>query len=325
MLRLLWYKGSCVLEHPADLLDLTLHKARMLALSEVDSERSEQYMLLKYTVTISKTVGLNQAQTRDKATGFSVGGILASYGAPLFLCYLLVPPPAAPRLTVNAFDVLMQEPQLEWPVKMNRGINAKFDLKSDFQTWLEERKVGWLAKHVEAHGAPFINTMTDALWYVDRQHVKLHARACSVPLMLQNFSGYNQPEKHGHKWPTFSAKIIKCRGSKVRRLAFQLWLQKPAYADLRIALEQFGDALTKYGAFFDRELAIMKKNRVQTGPVRRVEDSQEIVIHRPLGVVEPQHAETYGKLVHALTTANFYQPVFVGNYGKVAIVTQRTY
>ena len=143
--------------------------------------------------------------------------------------------------------------------------------------------------------------------------------------MLQKFIEYNQPEKHGHKLPTFSAKVIKSPGSTVQQLALQLWLQKPAYADMRIAVEQFGDALTKYGAFVDRELAVMKKNHAQREPVRRMEDSQEIAIHQPLGVVEPRHAKTYGKLVQAPTTANFYQPVFVGDYDKVANVTQRTY
>ena len=70
----------------------------------------------------------------------SVGDILSSYGPPLFIRYQLVPPAAAPRVTVNAFDVLMREPQLQWPDKVSKGINAKLDLKSDFQTWLEKRQ-----------------------------------------------------------------------------------------------------------------------------------------------------------------------------------------
>lgn len=145
--------------------------------------------------------------------------ILMSYGAPLFLRYQLTPPPTAPKVVVNAFNVLMRQPVLQWPAKVAKGTNAKLDLKADFQTWLEEEKIGWLAGHVDTHGAPFINTMAEALWYVDGHHQKLHARSCAVPELLQRFSGYNRPEKHGHKLPTLSHVVLKSLGRQVHAAA----------------------------------------------------------------------------------------------------------
>ena len=197
---------------------LSLHDAREHALRKVGPDRREEYLNLKYVVTVAKSHAQKDCQSCHETTVLSVGDILSSYGLPLFIRYQLVPPAAAPRVTVNAFDVLMREPQLQWPDKVSKGINAKLDLKSDFQTWLEKRKVGWLATQVQTHGAPFINTMAEALWYVDGQHDKLHARACTVPAIFQQFSGYNKPEKHGHKLPTFSAKLMKTHAQHIEQL-----------------------------------------------------------------------------------------------------------
>lgn len=77
---------------------------------------------------------------------------------------------------------------------------------------------------------------------------------------------------------------------------------------MRAAVEQFGDALVKYGDFLSQESEKAKKNQALTRPVRSLEDSQEVHIHLLTGVVEPRYAQTYRQLVAALTAATPYQP-----------------
>ena len=84
---------------------LSLHDAREHALTKVGPDRREEYLKLKYVVTVAKSHTQKDCQSCHETTVLSVGDILPSYGPPLFIRYQLVPPAAAPRVTVNAFDV----------------------------------------------------------------------------------------------------------------------------------------------------------------------------------------------------------------------------
>ena len=221
---------------------------------------------------------------------------------------------------VNAWEILKQEPHLQWLEKSRKDINAKIDLKVDFQTWLEERNVGWLSKQVKSHGVPFINTVTEALWYVDGQHDKLHAWACSVPDLLKKFSGYNKPARHRHRLPALSATVLRSLGQQVQQLSLQLWLKK--HDDLRRAVESFGDALVKYATFLNEQLTVTKRNQSLLEPVRHTPDTQEVVILNSPVVVEPRYANIYSSLVKALAVAKPYEPIDLSEYEKMSNITQ---
>ena len=84
---------------------LSLHDAREHAPTKVGPDRREEYLNLKYVVTVAKSHTQKDCQSCHETTVLSVGDILSSYGPPLFIRYQLVPPAAAPTVTVNAFDV----------------------------------------------------------------------------------------------------------------------------------------------------------------------------------------------------------------------------
>lgn len=48
-------------------------------------------------------------------------------------------------------------------------------------------------------GTLFVNTLVDALWYIDGNDKTLQERSLSRPQLLDSFKGYKLPEKHKHK------------------------------------------------------------------------------------------------------------------------------
>ena len=114
---------------------VTLHEA---LLSLFNAERFETLANEAYTVRIGKTASSSLSQSCNDPVSFTFSEIIESYGLPVFVQYQVVPLPAASVTAVNAWEILMQEPHLQWPEKSWKDINAKIDLKVDFQTWLEE-------------------------------------------------------------------------------------------------------------------------------------------------------------------------------------------
>ena len=70
---------------------LSLHDAREHALTKIGPDRREEYLNLKYVVTVAKSHAQKDCQSCHETTVLSVGDILSSYGPPLFIHYQLVP------------------------------------------------------------------------------------------------------------------------------------------------------------------------------------------------------------------------------------------
>ena len=70
---------------------------------------------------------------------------------------------------------------------------GKNHLKNDILKWLKGMSLGWSDDCVKSHGLPFLNTLADALWYIDGNQDTLSTRGCSIPVVLQQFSTIDFP------------------------------------------------------------------------------------------------------------------------------------
>lgn len=60
-------------------------------------------------------------------------------------------------------------------------------------------------------GLTFVNSLSEALWYVDGNSKTLEDRSLSVPPMFQHLQGYRKPEKHKFGgWRAVLAFISSC-------------------------------------------------------------------------------------------------------------------
>ena len=88
----------------------------------------------------------------------------------------------------NAFTILMQgaRNRTVLPDKWNNA-NAKSKLKNDIIDWLAKNELGWEVESAKRVGQMFVNTLGDALWYIDGNAKTLRDRSLGIPTQLEQF------------------------------------------------------------------------------------------------------------------------------------------
>ena len=78
--------------------------------------------------------------------------------------------------------------------------NKRDELYNDLLSLLKSKDLHWEAEEVQSGTATrAIQTLRDALWYVDGSHSTLIERGCTIPALFRQFSGYNKSEQHKHR------------------------------------------------------------------------------------------------------------------------------
>ena len=71
---------------------------------------------------------------------------------------------------------------------------------NDLLLFLETKELCWKSEEVQNGTATLaLQTLRDALWYIDGMHETLNERSCMIPKCFEKFTGYNKPEQHKHK------------------------------------------------------------------------------------------------------------------------------
>ena len=92
----------------------------------------------------------------------------------------------------NAFSVLMENAHaksISLPPQFSEQRHPQKS-KNDILKWLETNSPGWSPDSVKSLGLTFVNTLSDAMWYIDQNHATLSSRGYHVPETLRCFSGY---------------------------------------------------------------------------------------------------------------------------------------
>ena len=151
-------------------------------------------------------VGTNKVEMTKVSPTVRLADAVGSLGS--FIKFVLAPnvddedtdlePDPRPR-PKNAFVLLMEGSKnrnTTLPPEFTDARNtSKVRLKNDLRSWLASNSVGWSADSAQSLGVTFINTLADALWYIDQNHHTLQARGCVIPQMFLKFKGYRCPEK----------------------------------------------------------------------------------------------------------------------------------
>ncbi len=94
----------------------------------------------------------------------------------------------------NAFDILLQRKStmvLPAPYRLPRP-NAKHSLYNGFIQMLKDMDLGYRATAVEK-GTALVETVTNAIWYVDPHLGTIEDRGHIFPTLFQKFRGQNRP------------------------------------------------------------------------------------------------------------------------------------
>jgi hypothetical protein len=129
---------------------------------------------------------------------------------------------------------------------------GKNKLKNDILKWLNGMSLGWSDDCVKSLGLPFVNTLTDALWYIDRNQDTMSKRGCSIPVVLQQFCNYRFPEKQKKRKIDESFLKngdIKAHSSALFNLAMASYLKKDRWKAVVAAVVGLAESLQKYSAY----------------------------------------------------------------------------
>jgi hypothetical protein len=159
----------------------------------------------------------------------------------------------------SVFDVLMEGARQQasggcvLPDALPLGqYPRKNKLKNDIVAWLKNNSLGWSQSSVSALGVPFVQTVGDALWYIDRNHDTLQKRGCPVPIMFQQFSGYRIPEKQKKRTidETFLRNdAIKAHSAALFNLGVSSYLKKDNWKSVYAAILSLAQSLQKYSEY----------------------------------------------------------------------------
>jgi hypothetical protein len=175
-----------------------------------------------------------------------------------FVVAVDVPPQAEPTsigLQRSAFDVMMASTKEcnYLPPQFTQGYHhAKFLLKNKIRDWLEGNSLGWSAACAKTLGLTFVNTLAEAMWYIDRNHDTLKKRGYPVPIVLQQFNGIRQLEKAKKRKidETFLHQDqMKAHGQSLYNLALVPYLKQDSWSSIRAAVLSLADSMMKYGGY----------------------------------------------------------------------------
>ena len=160
--------------------------------------------------------------------------------------------------TPSVLSVLMQSARViarEISLPEHRSLGqypAKNTLKKYILLWLKRNSLGWSKYSVLTLGLPFVHTLGDALWYIDRDHETLKHRGCPVPTAFQQFSGYRILEKQQKRKidETFlTHDSTKAHSLALFNLALSSYLKKDVWKSVYAAILALAGSLQKYSLY----------------------------------------------------------------------------
>ena len=162
-------------------------------------------------------------------------------------------------------------------------------------------------------GITFVNTLADALWYVDGNGKTLSQRSLGLPAQLQQFQGYREPEKHKHRHvmaDSLRANDLRAQSTALFTLSASSYMKMQRWVTVHESILCFASNLQQYASYLDSQKAATKSNQSRV-EVRGEVDEMAIV---PAKTVLCESAARYCTLHQALQKSGPFEPLFVNDY-----------
>lgn len=133
---------------------------------------------------VSCSVGKSKQELISTSCSVQVGIAVSTLGC--YIVFSVAGEVASRSSVVNAATVLMQAAKDRFSVPKKWSVcNSKLKMKNDMIDWLVQMKLGWEPAYAQQLGTVFINTLVDALWYIDGNDKTLEERYLARP---ENFN-----------------------------------------------------------------------------------------------------------------------------------------
>ena len=223
----------------------------------------------------------------------------------------------------TVIDLLMQNAasQSNLPPRFERAkMTGILRLKNDIIAWLENNNVGWSVQNTKSLGLEFVNTLGDALWYVDGHHHTLHERGHGVPNLFKQFQGYNCPEKAKHRkrsHSSLSIELLDSHSQMLFDLAGKCFMKRMAWTSIREAVLRLADNLRKYKLHLEVKNSKVQSHHKLFKSASELEE-YDIRTHPAQSKIKPRLSAKYKDLHDALLEAENYQPICMNEFMPAA-------
>ena len=103
----------------------------------------------------------------------------------------------------DAFQIMLNAQKKISTAKLSPKVTVfceKDTMYNDLLLLLETKELCWKSEEVQSGTATLaLQTLRDALWYIDGMHETLNERSCMIHKCFETFTGFNRPEQHKHK------------------------------------------------------------------------------------------------------------------------------
>ena len=178
-------------------------------------------------------------------------------------------------------------------------------MKNDILDWLAKEKLGWETCIAKSVGLTFVNTLSDALWYLDGTAKTLDDRSLGIPTLLSQFQGYKQPEKHKHRKvlvESLKAADLRSHSVALFNLCSSSYMKSQHWKAVQEAVHSLASNMQQYSLYLDCQREASKQNRSR---MMEQTDVDEIGVLASCEGVPPVH---YAALHKAIQESDFYQP-----------------
>ena len=223
--------------------------------------------------------------------------------------------PNAFAIMMKAAHTVMLPKSHESTAEPLRGDHAIYNKLLEL---LKSMSLGWSPSTVGTTGVKFVKTLSDCLWTLDPHHEQFHSRACVIPSIFSEFKGYNDWVRKKHKKPQLSQAVLNKHIEGLSDYLMHPWLSTSKWQSFRSSIEQLVESLNKYKMYLADHNEHMKEVHQRT-TLEPSEESFNVAL-----ISASSHTEKeYTKVEDALTTLEYYDPVFLNDFAPENRYTRR--
>ena len=181
--------------------------------------------------------------------------------------------------------------------------NKRDELYNDLLSLLKSKYLHWEAEEVQSGTATrAIQTLRDALWYVNGSHSTLIERGCTIPALFRQFSGYNKPEQHKHRKrvpSSLSREVLLSHSQALFTTLHNPFWSRPLWSAVRNDVEQLARTFASYADLLLSKRARMEEVHSSTGAVRQIGDNISVLFTKR-HILPPAFLSPIGEAVNPL-------------------------
>ena len=233
---------------------------------------------------VSASAGRSKDNLDEVDLLLQVESVVSLFGP--FIKYRTKSEPLAENVAVATVNLPSASPQCTRYIPRQRNIrNNKDSLYNQIIRSLCDRGLDWNdmdSSFIVTSADSFVQTLTEALWYIDGHHDQISERSTDIPLFFLQFQGYNRPELSKHRKRTISNLDHSLLELHVNNLSTSLqctyWDSSDVWTEFKTEVCGLMEALYGYYEHLQVKRNSSLRNHRREMPLRSISENMNIYV-----------------------------------------------